>query len=199
MVNNTSSQVNKKFSQIRLLILLAALMIGIHLVNILSGGALKQWGVIPRELSSLPFIFTSAWIHGDFSHLFNNLPLFVILSWLCMIHRSITYYIIASLFIILAGGLILWGIGRHAIHIGASGWVFGLWGLLIANFYFERSIKSLIISLIVIILYNGLIFGLFPGEQGVSFESHISGLVAGVLFAWCYNTFKKDEIDKRYG
>ena len=200
MPNNIANHAdhNSAFSQVRLLIIMVVIMISIHVVNILSGGALKQFGVIPRELSSLLFIFPSAWIHGDISHLVNNLPLLVILSWLCMVHRSIRYYITASLFIILAGGLILWVIGRHASHIGASGWIFGLWGLLIANAYFEKSFKSLIISIIVIVLYNGLIFGLFPAEKGVSYESHISGLVAGVLFAWLYNKLKKDDIDKRY-
>lgn len=201
MTNNPPKQriSNTTSSQLRLLIVLVALMIGIHIVNIMSGGALKQFGVIPRELSGLFCIFPSAWIHGDINHLINNLPLFFILSWLCMIHRSTTYYITASLFIIFVGGLILWVIGRHAIHIGASGWIFGLWGLLIANAYFEKSFKSLMISLVVIILYSGLVFGLFPSDKGISFESHISGLISGVLFAWLYNKRKKDDIDRRYG
>lgn len=187
---------DRKALQIRLLVILISIMLGVYILDTLTDGSLKQFGVIPRDINSLMFIFPSVWIHGDSSHLINNISLFVVLSLLCMSHRSIAYSIVASLFIIFVGGFILWLIGRYAIHIGASGWIFGLWGLFIADAFFEKNVKSLIIRIAVIVLYNGLNFALLTSEQGISYESHISGLLAGFLFAWFYNNLKKDRTTK---
>ncbi len=43
--------------------------------------------------------------------------------------HSIRYYVLTSLFIIFTEGILVWLFGRPAIHVGASGWIFGLWGL----------------------------------------------------------------------
>lgn len=168
--------------QLRILFLIAGLMIGVYLINLVLGGVLFSYGLIPRRLTGLWGIFTSVLIHKDLGHLLGNLSALLVLAWLCML-RSIRYFIIASTFIIIVGGLLLWLFGRSASHIGASGWIFGLWALLLANGYFERTIKKIVISVAVIVLYSGFVFGLLPDKQ-VSFEGHICGMIAGILFSW---------------
>lgn len=167
---------------IRVLLGIAITMITIHIINMILGGQLSNYGVIPREFSRLWGIFTAPWVHNDIPHLLGNLSAFLVLSWLCML-RSIRYFIIASAFIIVVGGVLVWLFGRSASHAGASGWIFGLWALLIANAYFERTIKNSIIGIVIFILYGGLLWGLLPSSR-VSFEGHIAGMAAGVLFAW---------------
>lgn len=180
--------------QLRILLLIAGLMITVYLINLVVGGALFHYGLIPRKLSGLWGIFTSVWIHKDLSHLLGNLSAFMVLAWLCML-RSIKYFIVASMFIIITGGVLLWLFGRTASHIGASGWIFGLWALLLANGYFERTIKSIVICIIVIVLYSGFVFGLLPDQQ-VSFEGHFCGMVAGLFFSWLTH---KTKIAKQAG
>jgi membrane associated rhomboid family serine protease len=68
------------------------------------------------------------------------------------------------------------------MHLGASGWVFGLWGLSLARAWFERSLGSLLIALLVLFYYGGWWIGLLP-SQGISFEYHLFGALCGVLFA----------------
>lgn len=75
---------------------------------------------------------------------------------------------------------------RTASHIGASGWVFGLWSLSIAMAVFDRSLKNIVIALIVVFLYGGMIYGVLPGDPRISFEAHIFGAIAGVLCAFFY-------------
>lgn len=168
--------------QLRILLLIAGLMIAIYLINLVLGGGLFQYGLIPRKFGHLWGIFSSVWIHKDLGHLLGNLSTLMVLAWLCML-RSVKYFIVASIFIIVVGGLLLWLFGRNASHIGASGWIFGLWSLLLANGYFERTVRNIIICVIVIILYSGFVFGLLPDKQ-VSFEGHIGGVIAGILFSW---------------
>lgn len=178
--------------QLRVLLILAVLMLGTYFINFMLGGVLFHYGLIPRKLNGLWGIFTCVWIHKDMGHLLGNLSALLVLSWLCLL-RSLRYFIFASVFIIVLGDLLLWVFGRNASHIGASGWIFGLWALLLANGYFERTIKTILISLVVIVLYSGFIFGLLPDQQ-VSFEGHITGMIAGICFSWLTH---KTKIAKR--
>lgn len=157
-------------------------MIVVHSVNIVLGGYLTNFGIIPRQLSGLLGIFTGVWIHSDIGHLLGNLSAFIVLGSLCAL-RSESYFVMASAFVIIVGGLLVWLLGRSASHVGASGWIFGLWALLMANAYFDRTIKNILIGILVFLFYGGLIWGLFP-RQGISFEGHSAGIVAGVWFAW---------------
>ncbi|ENZ0347574.1 rhomboid family intramembrane serine protease [Morganella morganii] len=158
-------------------------LIAVQLLTTLTGGGLTALGIEPRTVNGLFGIFFAPFIHSSWGHLFSNLPPLLILSVLLMI-PSVKHYIKASLFIIIAGGLLVWLFGRTAVHVGASGWIFGLWALLIYQGIFRRKPLDIIIGIVVLIYYGGMISGLFPGQQFVSVESHLSGAVAGVLFGW---------------
>ena len=88
-----------------------------------------------------------------------------------------------SLFIIILGGVGVWAFGRPAIHLGASGLVFGYFGFLVARGWYERRLGSIFVAIAVIILYGGLIMGVLPTPGLVSWEAHLFGLIAGVLAA----------------
>lgn len=159
------------------------MMIGVHIVNFLLGGALNGFGIHPREVGSAYTIATAPFLHGDFGHLGNNLLAFVVLAGLCLFNNDTRYFLKASALIIVIGGMLVWLFGRGTIHIGASGWIFGLWSLAIAQAWYDRSPRNFAIALGVAIFYGGMIFGVLPGQVGISFESHLFGAVAGVLAA----------------
>ena len=77
----------------------------------------------------------------------------------------------------------MWLLGRSAVHIGASGLVFGYFGYLVARGWYERRFGSILLAIVVIILYGGLILGVLPARGLVSWEAHLFGLIAGVLAA----------------
>lgn len=169
--------------RIKLLIILVGLLIVVQLVNSLTEGGLIHLGIIPRTINGLIGIPLAPFIHGNWEHLLSNLPPLIILSAL-LLHRAIKEYIQASLFIIITCGLAVWLIGRDAIHVGASGWIFGLWGLLIAQGFFRRSLSDIIIALLVLFYFGAMAAGLLPVHQYISTESHIAGALSGVLYAW---------------
>jgi membrane associated rhomboid family serine protease len=158
-------------------------MISVHVTDLFLGGFLRSFGIHPRELDSLYTIFTAPWLHGDFGHLGGNLVLLVIFGALCLLN-GVRYFCLASLLIITIGGALLWVFGRDANHIGASGWIFGLWSLTIALAWFDRSIRNIAISLGVVFFYGGLAFGVLPMQAHVSFEGHFFGALAGVVAAF---------------
>jgi membrane associated rhomboid family serine protease len=168
------------------LIVIAAIctaMIAVHVIDLFLGGFLKSFGINPRELDSIYTIFTAPWLHGDFGHLGSNLALFVIFASLCLLN-GIRYFTKASILIIAFGGAMLWLFGREANHIGASGWIFGLWSLTIALAWFDRSFRNIAISLGVVFFYGSLAFGVLPMQSHVSFEGHFFGALAGVIAAF---------------
>ena len=140
-------------------------------------GLYKGWLVALCILAAAPFL------HGDIGHLLSNLVGMIIFSALLFVH-SLKRYLWSSAFIIVLTGLLVWLFARNALHIGASGWIFGLWSLCIATAWYDRKFINIVIGLLVVFLYGGMLFGVLPGDPRVSFESHFFGAIAGVVCAF---------------
>ncbi|KRP45069.1 Rhomboid family protein [Pseudomonas libanensis] len=160
---------------------LALLMVALQLLNVATGYSLMAFGLVPRTLHGLVGILTSPFLHASFAHLSANLIAFLLLGTLVILdglHRFIT----VSAIVIVLGGALVWLFGFSGIHVGASGWVFGLWAYLLARAWFHRSWSNLITAGVVAVLYGGLILGFLP-RQGVSVEGHLFGALAGFIAA----------------
>jgi membrane associated rhomboid family serine protease len=162
---------------------LSAAMIAAHVVNIFTGGYLSTFGIEPREIGGAYTIATAPFIHSDVAHLGSNLAAFVVLGSLVLL-QGLRYFVKASAVIILLGGALVWLLGRPGDHIGASGWIFGLWSLVIALAWFDRSPRNIAIALAVVFFYGGMVFGVLPTQGYISFESHLFGAIAGVFAAF---------------
>jgi membrane associated rhomboid family serine protease len=146
-------------------------------------GYLNLYGIRPRTMLGLRGILFAPFLHGSISHLMANTVPFLMLGWFVML-REISDFFVVSVITILASGLGVWLFGApNSIHIGASGLVFGYFGFLLLRGYFERSFSSIVFSLIVGLLYGGLIWGVLPIRYGISWEGHLFGFLGGVLAA----------------
>ncbi len=155
-----------------------------EIVDTVLGGDLDGAGIRPRMVDGLDGILWSPFLHSGFPHLISNTIPFAVLSALVLV-RGPRLWINASVIIVALGGLLVWAfaIGSNEVHIGASGWVFGLFGFLVASAFFERRPLSIGIGLITLFLYGGTILIGFVPRPGLSFEGHIFGFVAGVVAA----------------
>ncbi|CAN5510290.1 rhomboid family intramembrane serine protease [soil metagenome] len=146
---------------------------------------LHHFGIFPRDLSSLKGILTMPFIHDDFKHLFSNtLPLVVMGAMLIYFYRAISTKVF--LWIWLLHTVWLWIGGRPAWHIGASGIVYGLASFLLFSGVLRKDIRLMALSMLVIFLYGGMIWGMFPIFYGMSWEAHLFGAMSGFLLAWVY-------------
>jgi membrane associated rhomboid family serine protease len=161
---------------------ISAAMIAVHILSLFTGGYLQSFGIHPREIGSAYTIVTAPWLHSSFVHLGSNLAAFVVLG----------YFVKASALIISLGGALVWLFGRDSTHIGASGWIFGLWSLVIALAWFDRSPRNIAIALAVVFFYGGMVFGVLPTQGYISFESHLFGAIAGVFAAF---TLSKNSLE----
>jgi membrane associated rhomboid family serine protease len=155
----------------------------VELVNLLLGHRLNSLGILPRSLVGLPGILLAPFLHNGIGHVLLNTIPFVILGWLVILYGPRVFLEVSLLVILVSGGGV-WLFGRPGYHVGASGLIFGYFGFLVARSWHERSLSSIIIAVVTIVLYGGILWGLLPLRTGVSWEAHLFGLLAGALAAW---------------
>lgn len=141
----------------------------------------RALGLVPRVPERWWGVATMPFLHGNLQHLMSNSVLLFVFTLLVLRH-GVGRFLLASLFIIVLSGALVWSLARPALHIGASGWVFGLWALIIADGWYERSLAAVLTSLLVIVFYGGMIWSVLPAN-GISFEAHLAGLVTGVMYS----------------
>jgi membrane associated rhomboid family serine protease len=157
----------------------------IKLVEVVAGISFGDFGIYPREVSGLAGIVFSPLIHADFKHLINNsLPLFLLTTATFYFYRSIAFKIIVIVWLVT--GLCVWIGGRSAYHIGASSLIYAEAAFLFFSGVIRKNIKLLAISLLVILLYGGMVWGIFPIDMRISWESHLFGGLTGATFAFIF-------------
>ncbi len=144
---------------------------------------LLEFGIVPHSLIGLRGIIFAPFIHGGWGHLLANTPIFIILGWLVMVQETSDFFIVTGLSM-LVGGLGVWLFGpANSVHIGASILIFGYLGFLILRGYFQRNLASISLSLLVIFLYGGAIWGILPTNPCISWQGHLFGFLGGVWAA----------------
>lgn len=160
-------------------------------------------GIYPREIWGLRGVIFAPLIHGDWGHLLSNTPpLFVLSVMVLFFYRRVA--VPAFLMIYFMTGLAVWGFAdlfdfsRH-FHIGASGVIYGLVAFVFWNGIFRRNIKSIALALIVAMYYGSMLMGILPGQEGISWESHLMGGLVGIFTSfWYKETIEKDEQKPKY-
>lgn len=172
------------------LIIASALLLIIWLIKIFevsTGIELSQYGIYPRQLKGLRGVIFSPLLHSDFSHLISNsTSLFVLTFSLFALYTRSALWVFPIIYIF--HGLATWAIAREAYHIGASGLVYGFASYLFFMGVFRKDSRSIALSLLVVFLYGGLVWGVLPTDPNVSFEAHLSGAVIGLF---CAIVFRK--------
>ncbi|MEM5527645.1 rhomboid family intramembrane serine protease [Gammaproteobacteria bacterium AS21] len=172
--------------QLKLVITLCLLLALIEVINTLSARALNHYGLIPRNINGLMGIVSSVFLHGSLVHFLSNIVPFALFSFLLLQHGT-KRYIQVTLICIVATGLLVWLFGRNANHIGASGLIYGYFGYLLLAGFMAKKAKLMLISLFVGITYGTLVLGVLPTTSYISWESHLFGLVVGLICAYKLN------------
>ena len=155
---------------------------------------LNDYGILPRTFTGLRGIVLSPFLHGSLEHLYNNsIPLLVLIAALRFFYRRLALKVLV--YGVLLSGLITWIIGRESYHIGASGLIYVLVSFIFFKGIQTRYYRLLALSLMVVVLYGGMVWYVFPGvEENISWEGHLGGLISGLLFSRLYKTpeYQKD-------
>lgn len=140
-------------------------------------------GIYPRHFSGLIGIFTSPLVHGSLRHIISNtIPFMFLATMLYAFYSKIAMRVFLQCY--LFTGLLVWIFAREVHHVGISGVVYGLAFFHIFFGFFRKDFKSLAISIFIVLMYGGLVYGLFPMRYGISWESHLFGALVGAASAY---------------
>jgi membrane associated rhomboid family serine protease len=155
----------------------------IEALNMLTGRYFNQFSIYPRSLSHIAYIFTAPFLHADFAHFASNAVTLAIFS-ILLLQFGAKRFILVTFGLIVLTGLMVWSMGRASYHLGASGIIYGYFAYLVLAGLLSRKLFLIIISIVVAFFYGGMIYGVLPSQPYVSWESHLFGLIAGLVLAW---------------
>jgi len=151
--------------------------------NLVVGGSLLAYGIVPRTVWGLRGILFAPFLHANLAHLLANTTSFVILGWLVTL-RDPKHFGRVALAAALGSGIVSWLLGAPgSVHVGASGVIFGFLGFLMLSGWYARTLVSVLLSVGVTVAWGGLVFGVLPTVPGVSWQGHLGGFIGGVLAA----------------
>jgi membrane associated rhomboid family serine protease len=174
-----------------------ALLWVIHLAQSLLDLRLARYGVLPGAASGLKGVLFAPLIHGSFAHLFaNTAPLLVLGTALLFGYPRAARLALPVIY--LGSGLGVWLFARDAYHIGASGLTFGMMFFVFTIGVLRWDRRAIALSLIVFLLYGGMIWGIFPSAPDISFESHFFGALMGVGCAIALRNRDRPAVERHY-
>lgn len=157
---------------------------------------LGRFGLRPRDAMGLLGILTTPLLHGGAEHLFaNSAPMIVSLTTILYLYPNSSLRALPMIW--LGSGLLAWFIGRPSLHIGASGFTYGVLAFVFVSGMLRQDLRSIAVSLMVWFLYGSMIWGVLPIRAGMSWELHLSGAILGVIMALLYRRWDRVPV-KRY-
>ncbi len=151
---------------------------------------LSSYGIRPLSLTGLIGIFIAPLLHSSLLHLISNtVPLLFLGSVLFFFYPRIAVAVFFRAYF--WTNILVWLFAREANHIGASGLVYGIAFFLIFFGFLRRDFMSLSISIVVVLLYGGIFYGVLPSDPRISWESHFGGALVGITAAVTFSTKKK--------
>ena len=166
-----------------------------EIVDTLLGNRLDAEGIRPGDPDGLSGIAFAPLLHGGFGHLAANSVPLLVLGFLILLSGVARWIAVTTLVWLVAGvGTWLFG-GVGTVHIGASGLVFGWLTYLIVRGLVTRRPGQIAVGVVVLLVYGGTLWGVLPGQPGVSWQGHLFGALAGVLAAWWLSGGRRGEPD----
>ena len=155
----------------------------IELVDtVLLDDRLQGNGILPRRVDGIDGIAFAPLLHLGWPHLIANTVPFLVLGALVALWGWRRWLLVTVVVVVVGGGL-TWALARPGNHIGASGLVFGYFGYLVAAVFYQRRFWPVIPAAIAVVAYGSAIATGVAPTEGVSWEGHLMGVIAGFLSA----------------
>lgn len=169
----------------------------IKIIEKSAGISLVEYGVYPGRAEGLFGILWAPLIHGSVAHLFaNTAPLLILGTALLYGYPRSARIVIPVVYF--GTGLGVWLFGRHAFHVGASSLTFGFMFFVFTVGALRWDRRAIALSMVVFFLYGGMIWGIFPVDPDISYESHFFGAMIGIMLAVILRNHDPRAPEKRY-
>lgn len=163
-------------------------VLGLYLVELadqLSGSRLQgSGGIEPRRTEGLDGVLFAPVLHGPWEHLMANTVPLLVFGFLLLL-AGVRRWLVVTAAVWLVGGVGVWLTGgAGTVHVGASVLVFGWLSYLLLRGVFSRQAGQIGLGVLLLVLYGGVLWGVLPGQPGISWQGHLFGAVGGGVAAW---------------
>ncbi|WKD60537.1 Rhomboid family protein [Corynebacterium ciconiae DSM 44920] len=142
---------------------------------------LSWFGIHPRDTSTLWHVLTWSFLHANMDHLIGNTVTGALFAFLVGVTGKRTFWEV-TIIAAITGGLAAWFLGYPGTnHIGASGVIYGWLSYLIVRGVFNRSLRQIILGVVLAFTYSGFVWGVIPTEAAVSWQGHLGGALGGIV------------------
>jgi membrane associated rhomboid family serine protease len=156
----------------------------VELYDQVTGEWLDADGIVPRSVDGLEGIVWAPLLHAGWPHLIANTLPFMVFGFLVLANGFGRFVLVTAVIWVIAGLGVWFTAPYGTVTVGMSGVIFGWLTYLLVRGFFARSGAQIVLALVVFFLWGGILLGVVPGQEGVSWQGHLFGALAGVLAAW---------------
>ncbi|MEO6001078.1 MAG: rhomboid family intramembrane serine protease [Chitinophagaceae bacterium] len=173
---------------LNIIIFLVMVMSGVHISSPDIASMIK-WGANLRLLTMKGEwwrLLSSCFLHAGVLHLFFNMYALLYIGLLLEPHLGKKRFAIAYLLTGIAASITSLWWHNNAVSVGASGAIFGMYGVFLAmlttNLLQNSTRNALLMSIAVFVGYS-LIGGM---QHGIDNAAHLGGLISGIVIGYAY-------------
>jgi membrane associated rhomboid family serine protease len=167
----------------------------VELVDTLDRNRLDGYGIRPREVDGLDGIVFAPLLHHGWGHLMANTVPLLVFGFLILL-AGVARWAAVTAVVWLVGGVGTWLTGQpHSLHLGASVLAFGWLVYLLLRGIFARDASQVALGAILLFMYGGILYGVLPGQPGISWQGHLFGALGGALAAYQFGA--SDRLSRR--
>jgi membrane associated rhomboid family serine protease len=148
----------------------------------------QHYGIVPRDLSRLPDIFSAPFLHFSWTHIeANSGPLFIF-GFLAA-YRGVRKFLGVTLVTVVTSGMAVWLFqSSNELTVGASGLIYGYFGYVVVKGAFDRRLIDVLIGLVMALSFAYILVAVVPGTPGVSWIGHLGGFLGGIVGGWAFRS-----------
>jgi membrane associated rhomboid family serine protease len=180
----STRQAPRPLVALQVILAFLALLYAVELLDTLTGHRLDQAGIRPREADGLDGIAFAPVLHLGWPHLLGNTAPLLVFGFLILL-TGVARWLAVTAVVWVVGGAGTWLTGQPgSLHLGASVLAFGWLVYLLLRGLFSRRPGQVLLVLLLLVLYGSILWGVLPGQPGISWQGHLFGAVGGALAAW---------------
>ncbi|MCL2131504.1 MAG: rhomboid family intramembrane serine protease [Lentimicrobiaceae bacterium] len=175
---------------INILVFIAMIVSGVHFL-MPENQSLLEWGANFRPLTLAGQwwrLLTSTFLHIGIWHLLLNMYALLYIGFLLEPHLGKTRFLAAYLISGIASSVTSLWWNDLIISAGASGAIFGMYGVFLALLttnLLDKSVKKTLLASIVFFVGYNIFYGLKP-DSGIDNAAHIGGLISGLMIGYAF-------------